>query len=173
MSVDLHVEFLNPRSLLESQGLERFLRELVAYGFDIKDISVGKGRAERPQAEESTTQLLEHARRDCRLGFHAAIPTMRGDYSFEFGVDLAWGAELLQGNDRIWIGMTSWNGPLVNYPEYDPAYHSKLLLDIGTWLYSTLAPDFGWIDFGQTGGYTWFDDIEQSRIPRLNVTRVA
>lgn len=63
--------------------------------------------------------------------------------------------------------MTSWNGPLVRFAEYDHIYHSRLLLDIGKSLYTILLPTFGWIDFGQTGGHTWFEDLEQSRISHI------
>jgi hypothetical protein len=53
------------------------------------------------------------------------------------------------------------------YREAEAALYSRRLLDLGHALYEWLQPDFGWIDFNQPGGQTWFDDLQRLELPHL------
>jgi len=168
MSVDLALIFLNAQTIRNPDGLERFIEGLQASGFRVWDFKVGRSTEVSSQSDDCTIQVLQLARELHELKFNARRPTgTKRNLEFDFFVQIGWGEHLLQGADRTWVCLTCRSGPLLRYPEFDPTYHSRLMLDIGKKIYSTLLPAFAWIDFGHLAGHTWFDDLEKLRIPHI------
>jgi hypothetical protein len=167
MSVDLKLISLNAQVFMQPHGLERFLEGLQASGFKVSGLRVKDG-TQFHSADTYSKQILALAYEKCLLDFRINIPTIsQKNLGFEFFVQIGWGETHLQHKDRSWIGMSSHNSPLLQLSEYNPSYHAQFLLDIGKKLYSILLPDFAWIDYGDLQGYTWFDDLEESRIRHI------
>jgi len=168
MSVPLQLIYLSPQTIRNPYGLEHFVEDLQSAGFRVWDLEVSRGSEILARSDEPNPEVFRIARGSQLLYFSAKRPTgARPNLYFDFRVHVVWGEDLLRGNDRTWVGITSWNGPLVTYPEYDPAYHSRLLLDIGKSIYSILSPAFACIDFGHLPGHTWFDPVEKFQIPHI------
>jgi hypothetical protein len=77
-----------------------------------------------------------------------------------------WEHELLGGDKRIWLNVTTYQTGFFWGNDIDSERYSNRLLKIAIKLYDVFQPSFGWVDFNY-GVFTDHEDVEEARLPAL------
>lgn len=159
MSYEPHLAFMNSKTLGQTHSLETLIRIIQQLGYSVHRLKVGDYQnsiASWDVYDQQTQRELKTAYENKQLEFTAR----HIEEDFELLFYLNW-------QEYTYVDAVSFQTALFTRRENDPSYHAHLFLELGKGVYAYLVPDFGWLDICQTGGYTWYDDIEELKIPHI------
>lgn len=156
MSIEPHLVFYDSRVLGQEGSLESII-DLLQKEYELVNFRVGN--LLQPDAQWGTNfqiDNLEKAYEKNNISFKAKNKKV----DLELLVHLTWNIDLGDGKKHAYVGVVTFQTAYFYQDNKKAVEYSKRLLDFGKTLYSKVLPDFGWIDFQEPAGLTWFDEIE-------------
>jgi hypothetical protein len=166
VSLEPHLAFFNSSLLGQPDSLEKIIFSLQQNGFTCNEFYVGSYL--EPNAHWNINS--PDARKGLEIAYdeHNFNFTIKNEFEeFELLLHFNWNVELDNCNKRAHIGAVTFQTGYFHSDEKKAIKYSRVLLNFGKLLYSLTQPDFGWIDFHEPAGSTWFDDIDRLAVPYI------
>jgi len=157
MSVEPRMAFLGAQMLGAEGSVEGTLQHIRAQGFGLGSFTTGGLRNLRSSWE--TYPDIKHS------GFGTVYANQQLSFRIQHTQTPLCATVSLYWDTYQYAQAVSYQTRLFRTDQEDAVKYSRVFLGLGKCLFDTLAPDFGWCDFSEPSGSTWFDDVDSLEFP--------